>query len=95
MYQVNCMLNRKFLYHQRLSVKLIHTILYSLLTLSKIIIEKRKLKIKSLYKTDINLNGVFEDGLYLKQDNIIGNAEGIVFADNSPFKNISILGWIL
>ena len=45
--------------------------------------------------SDDNLNGVFEDGLYLKRDNIIVNAEGIVFADNSPFKNIPILGWIL
>ena len=41
------------------------------------------------------LNGVVEDGLYLKRNNIIENAEGIVFADNSPFKNIPILGWIL
>ena len=41
------------------------------------------------------LHDVFEDGLYLKRDNIIENGEGIVFAENSPFKNIPILGWIL
>ena len=41
------------------------------------------------------LNNVFEDGLYLKRDNIIEHGEGIVFAENSPFKNIPILGWIL
>ena len=45
--------------------------------------------------SDSTLNGVVEDGLYLKRDNINENAEGIVFADNSPFKNIPILGWIL
>ena len=45
--------------------------------------------------SDNTLNGVFEDGLYLKRDNIIENAEGIVFAENSPFRNIPILGWIL
>ena len=45
--------------------------------------------------SDSNLHGVFENGLYLKRDNIIENAEGIVFAENSPFKNIPILGWIL
>ncbi len=45
--------------------------------------------------SDSNLHGVFEDGLYLKRENIIENAEGIVFAENSPFKNIPILGWLL
>ena len=41
------------------------------------------------------LNNVFEDGLYLKRDNIIEHGEGIVLAENSPFKNIPILVWIL
>ena len=45
--------------------------------------------------SDSNLHGAFEDGLYLKRDNIIENAEVIVFAENSPFKNIPILGWLL
>ena len=41
------------------------------------------------------LHGVSKDGLYLKQNNMIENAEGIVFAENSPFPNVFILKWIL
>ena len=41
------------------------------------------------------LHDVFGDGLYLKRDNIIENGEGIVFTENTPFKNIPILGWVL
>ena len=48
-----------------------------------------------LYLQEHSGNTLHEDGLYLKRDNLIENGEGIVFAENSPFKNIPILGWIL
>ena len=40
-------------------------------------------------------HGSFGDGLYLKRGNAIHNGEGLILGQNSPFKNIPILGWIL
>ena len=48
-----------------------------------------------LYLQEQSGNTLHEDGLYIKRDNLIENGEGIVFAENSPLKNTSILGWIL
>ena len=48
-----------------------------------------------LYLQEQSGNTLHEDGLYLKRDNLIENGEGIVFAENSPLKNTSILGWIM
>ena len=40
-------------------------------------------------------DGALGDGLYLKRGNSIHNGEGLILGQNSPFKNIPILGWIL
>ena len=40
-------------------------------------------------------DGVLGDGLCLKRGNSIHNGEGLILGQNSPFKNIPILGWIL
>ena len=46
------------------------------------------------HSTDI-LNNISNDGLYLKQNNMIENGEEIIFAENSPFYNITVLKYIL
>ena len=40
-------------------------------------------------------DGALGDGLYLRRGNAIHNGEGLILGQNSPFKNIPILGWIL
>ena len=40
-------------------------------------------------------DGALGDGLFLKRGNSIHNGEGLILGQNSPFKNIPILGWIL
>ena len=35
------------------------------------------------------------DGLFLKQGHNVYGGEGLIFGQNSPFKNIPILGWFL
>ena len=40
-------------------------------------------------------DGALGDGLYLKRGSSIHNGEGLILGQNSPFKNIPILGWIL
>ena len=40
-------------------------------------------------------HGALGDGLYLKRGNSIHNGEGLILGENSPFKKIPILGWIL
>ena len=40
-------------------------------------------------------DGTLGDGLYLRRGNAIHNGEGLILGQNSPFKNIPILGWIL
>ena len=40
-------------------------------------------------------DGALGDGLHLKRGNSIHNGEGLTLGQNSPFKNIPILGWIL
>ena len=41
------------------------------------------------------LHDVSNDGLYLKRNNIIENGEKVIFAENSPFHNITVLKYIL
>ena len=41
------------------------------------------------------LNNVSNDGLCLKQNNMIENGDGIVFGENSPFHDIAVLKYIL
>ena len=41
------------------------------------------------------LHDVSNDGLYLKRNNMIENGEKIIFAENSPFHNITVLKYIL
>ena len=38
---------------------------------------------------------VEDDGLFLKRGNDISDGAGMLMGKNSPFKNISVLGWIL
>ena len=40
-------------------------------------------------------DGALGDGLYLKRGSSIHNGESLILGQNSPFKNIPILGWIL
>ena len=35
------------------------------------------------------------DGLFLKHGNDISDGAGLLMGRNSPFKNISVLGWLL
>ena len=35
------------------------------------------------------------DGLFLKQGNDISDGAGLLMGKNSPFKKITILGWLL
>ena len=42
-----------------------------------------------------NLSSVYADGLYLKRGSAIHVGEGLILGENSPFKNIPLLGLIL
>ena len=35
------------------------------------------------------------DGLFLKDGNDISDGDGLLMGNNSPFKNIPVLGWLL